>query len=58
MKKLKKIANKPIESMKNAGTVRIRTFLNHHKVKFSYRLIWNLSQKNFRKSPKIIVFYY
>ncbi len=45
MKKLKKIANKPIKSMKNAGTVRIRTFLNHQKVKFSYRLIQNLSQK-------------
>jgi hypothetical protein len=27
--KTKKIANKPIKSMKNAGTVRIRTFLNH-----------------------------
>jgi hypothetical protein len=45
MKKLKKkkIANKPIKSMKNAGTVRIRTFLNNQKVKFLYRLIWNLS---------------
>ncbi len=26
-----------------AGTVRVRTFKNHQKVKFSYRLIWNLS---------------
>ncbi len=43
MKKLKKIDIKPIKSMKNAGTVRIRTFLNHQKVQFLNRLIWNLS---------------
>ncbi len=31
MKKLTKIANKPTKSMKNAGTVRARTFHIHSK---------------------------
>ncbi len=64
MKKLKKIANKPIKSMKNAGTERIRTFCTPLKpliktpkseVFISFNMEFKL--KYYRKSPKTIIIY-